>query len=384
MNSSSEPDSLPSLCDVACFVSSHGFGHATRTVAILRNLASINPGLTFDLFSTLPDWFWTENLSPEITFRVHQLETDVGLVQKSPFEHDLDQSVERLERFLALQDPALENTRRVLEKSNPQFILCDISPLGLALGKEMGIPTVLVENFTWDWIYDSYLKKDFRFSPIIQKLREIFLSADIRIQTDPICERKEEHPLVPPIFREFREPPERVLDRLGLPPHSRYLVITTGGIPQDFSFLEKLKVRTDLHFVITGNSPRFERNENLILLPHRSGFHFPDLVRASEGVVGKVGYGTVAETWGAQVPLFAVYRENFRESKPVKKFVERAMPNLEASQTGFLEGTWINRIDEFLSLPGFETKKQTNGTKEAIRLMTPDIQGMTSAREIRS
>ena len=60
------------------------------------------------------------------------------------------------------------------------------------------------------------------------------------------------------------------------------------------------------------------------------------------------------------------------------------MPNLEASQTDFLEGSWIDRIDELLALPRFETKKQTNGAKEAVRLMTPNIQGMTSAREIRS
>ena len=46
--------------------------------------------------------------------------------------------------------------------------------------------------------------------------------------------------------------------------------------------------------------------------------------------------------------------------------------------------SWIDRIDELLALPGFETKKQTNGAKEAVRLMTPNIQGMTSAREIRS
>jgi hypothetical protein len=379
-----EPERLPPLSNVACFVSSHGFGHATRTVAILRTLTSTNPGLTVDLFSTLPDWFWTENLSPDISYQAHQLETDVGLVQKSPFEHNLNQSIERLESFLALQDPALEDARKILGESKPEFILCDVSPLGLALGKEMRIPTVLLENFTWDWIYDPYLKKDSRFRPIIQKLRKLFLSAELRIQTEPICERMEEHPLVPPIFREFNEPPERILDRLGLPHRNRYLLVTTGGIPHDFSFLEKLKVRTDLNFVITGNFPQFERTENLILLPHRSGFHFPDLVRASNGVVGKVGYGTVAETWGAQVPLFAVYRENFRESKPVKKFVERAMPSLEASQTDFLEGTWIDRIDEFLSLPSFKTKKQTNGTKEAVRLMTPGKKGVTFGREIRS
>ena len=369
MNSSSEPETPPRPPNVACFATSHGFGHATRAVAILRTLAQNAPGLTVNLFSALPDWFWAENLSPEIPYHAHQLETDVGLVQKSPFEHDLDQTITRLERFLSFDDEALEDTRKTLRDTQPDLILCDVSPLGLVLGKELGIPTVLVENFTWDWIYGAYLDEEPRFEPFVERLHELFQSADLRIQTEPMCERIELFPLVPPIYREFREPPDRILDQLGLPPDSRYLLVTTGGIPQDFSFLDKLKNRKDLHFVITGNFSRLERADNLILLPHRSGFHFPDLVRASCGVVGKVGYGTVAETWGSKVPLLAVYRENFRESKPIRNFVDLDVPSLEASEADFLEGTWIDRIDEFLALPGIDGKNRTNGAKEAGHLI---------------
>lgn len=369
MNSSSEAEARHRPLNLACFATSHGFGHATRAVAVLRALAQNEPGLTVRVFSTLPDWFWTENLSPYVTFHAQRLETDVGLVQNSPFEHDLDQTITRLERFLAFDEPVLEDTRKTLLETQPDLILCDVSPLGLVLGKELGIPTALVENFTWDWIYGAYLNEEPRFAPFIERLHELFDSADLRIQTEPICERIENRPLVPPIFREFREPAARILDRLGLPSDSRYLLVTTGGIPQDFSFLDKLIGRPDLHFVITGNFPRLERTENLVLLPHRSGFHFPDLVRASCGVVGKVGYGTVAETWGAQAPLFAVYRENFRESKPLKNFVDRAIPSLEASETEFLDGAWIDRIDDFLALPKVCGKNQTNGAKEASDLI---------------
>ncbi|MEK9634172.1 MAG: hypothetical protein VW622_10065 [Opitutae bacterium] len=369
MNSSSEAEARHRPLNLACFATSHGFGHATRAVAVLRALAQNEPGLTVRVFSTLPDWFWTENLSPDVTFHAHRLETDVGLVQKSPFEHDLDQTITRLESFLAFDEPPLEDTRKTLRETQPDLILCDVSPLGLVLGKELDIPTVLVENFTWDWIYGAYLNEEPRFAPLIERLHELFDSADLRIQTKPICERIENCPLVSPIFREFREPAARILDRLGLPSDSRYLLVTTGGIPQDFSFLDKLKGRPDLHFVITGNFPRFERTENLVLLPHRSGLHFPDLVRASCGVVGKVGYGTVAETWGSQVPLFAVYRENFRESKPLKNFVDRTIPNLTASESDFLDGAWIDRIDELLTLPKVCGENRTNGAKEASNLI---------------
>ena len=371
MNCSSESDPSGPL-NVACFATSHGFGHATRAVAVLQAIARINPGLKVNVFSTLPEWFWTENLSPKIPYRAHRLETDVGLVQKNPFEHDLAQTVSRLGSFLAFEDEDLENARNILRKSKTDLILCDVSPLGLALGKELGIPSVLVENFTWDWIYGAYLEADTRFGPYIEQLRGLFRSADLRIQTEPLCERMQEHPLVPPVFREFEQSPERILERLDLPAGSRYLLVTTGGIPHEYSFLEQLKKRKDVHFLVTGSFSQLEREENLTLLPHRSGFHFPDLVRGSCGVVGKVGYGTVAETWGAWVPLFAVYRDNFRESGRIRTFVEKNLPQLEATETDFLNGSWIERIDELLALSSVGGEERTNGAKEVAKL----IQGL--------
>lgn len=371
MSCSSESDPSGPL-NVACFATSHGFGHATRAVAVLQALTRINPRLKVNVFSTLPDWFWNENLSPEIAYRAHRLETDVGLVQKTPFEHDLHQTIARLGSFLAFDDEGLENVRNVLRKSETDLILCDVSPLGLALGKELGIPSVLVENFTWDWIYGGYLEADSRFGPYIEQLGRFYRSAELRIQTEPLCERIEEHPLVPPIFREFEQSPETMLEYLDLPAGSRYLLVTTGGIPQDYSFLEQLKGRKDLHFVITGNFSQLERTTNLTLLPHRCEFHFPDLVRGSCGVVGKVGYGTVAETWGARVPLFAVYRENFRESGRIRSFVEKNLPQLEATETDFLNGSWIERIDELIALSSVGGENRTNGAKEAAQF----IQGL--------
>ncbi|MFL2913724.1 MAG: hypothetical protein ACJZ64_03700, partial [Opitutales bacterium] len=76
-----------------------------------------------------------------------------------------------------------------VKEINPDFILCDISPLGIKLGKQLKIPTVLIENFTWDWIYQTYVDAEPKFLPIIENLKEIFSYPDLRIQTNPICER---------------------------------------------------------------------------------------------------------------------------------------------------------------------------------------------------
>ena len=86
------------------------------------------------------------------------------------------------------------------------------------------------------------------------------------------------------------------------------------------------------------------------------------------GVAGKVGYGTVAETWGARVPLLAVYRDNFRESSALRSFVEGNLPNMEASQADFLNGSWIGRIDDFLDLSTIEKSGRGSGAREVAKL----------------
>ena len=370
MSSYLEPERQHHAQSIACFTTSHGFGHATRTVAVLQALAKISPGLTVHVFSTLPDWFWKDNLSPNVRFRVHQIETDIGLVQKSPFEHDLEQTIDQLEQFLSFDEEALIETRKRVRELDPDLILCDISPLGLVLGEEMDIPTVLIENFTWDWIYEAYLGEDQRLKPLIAKLKAIFNSATLRIQTNPLCDRIKSTPLVPPIFREFRDSPSTTLQKLGFSPASRFLLVTTGGIPQDFAFLDKLSLRKDLSFVIAGNFHRVEKTGNLTFLPYHSDFHFPDLVHASSGVVGKLGYGTVAEAWGAQTPLLGVYRQNFRESIPLQSFVRENIPNLESTQQDFLAGKWIKDLDEFLALEKKSCiKNETSGALETVDLI---------------
>ena len=140
---------------IACFITSHGFGHATRTIAILKNLAK-KIDLEISIFSTLPDWFFTENLTG-VLYKTYHLQTDVGLVQKSPFKHDLDLTLDELDLFLRFKNE--NQTLKLLENENLDFIFCDISPLGLHFANKLGIPSCLLENFTWDWIYEEYLSE---------------------------------------------------------------------------------------------------------------------------------------------------------------------------------------------------------------------------------
>ena len=62
-----------------------------------------------------------------------------------------------------------------------------ISPLGIVSANRAGIPVLLLENFTWDWIYEPFSRKYPRFTEISAAMKRIFESASIHGQYLPAC-----------------------------------------------------------------------------------------------------------------------------------------------------------------------------------------------------
>jgi len=348
---------------IACFITSHGFGHATRSIAVLNKLAQ-KENVKLSIFSTLPDWFFKENFTG-IPFAYHHVETDIGLVQKSPFVHDLNLTINRLTNFLTFKKEKIDPIIQIFEKELFDFIFCDISPLGLHVGNKLKIPTCLLENFTWDWIYESYLSENRNFKEPIKRLKKIFERTDLHIQTNPICQPQNHLIQINPIFRPCQQSKEQTTRQLGINLNKPIILITTGGIAQKFSFLEKIKKDEKHFYLIIGDYQQIEKRGNFILLPQKNEFHFPDLIQLSDGVVGKVGYGTVSEVWGARKPLIGIFRDGFRESPPMRKFVKRNIPGFEISHSSFQQGEWIQKIEQLINEPKNSAKTIENGTEKA-------------------
>ena len=116
--------------------------------------------------------------------------------------------------------------------------------------------------------------------------------------------------------------------------------------------------------MICGDFPKDEKEQNMVFLPMNSFFHFPDLVRASNQVVGKVGYGTMVECWAANRKLHGVFRDDFRESKVLKEFIMAEGFGCEITLDQFNSGDWINNLDqtEFLV-----KESKTNGNQIAAK-----------------
>jgi hypothetical protein len=351
---------------IAYFVTPHGFGHAARAAAVMEALSEIDTGVQFDIFTTVPSWFFQDSVSAPYTY--HRLVTDIGLVQKNAFKADLEDTLHALNDFFPPAPSLIEEIAETISALNCVLIICEIAPMGILVAKEARVSSILVENFTWDWIYQQYTVSDSRIQRHIDYLQPVFNAADYHIQTEPVCSRNSADLVTAPVSRKIKTTGDEIRNRLGLPADGKMVLITTGGIPQSYGFLEKLNKLREITFVMPGAGPELKIIDNLIILPHRSDFYHPDLVNAADGVIGKVGYSTLSEIYYGGVPFGYVARSNFRESESMVEFIQRQMPGIAVSESEFNCGNWTAKLAELLNLAPVE-RNIANGAEQISRFI---------------
>lgn len=351
----------------AFFVTPHGYGHAARAAALMNSLRELAPGAFFDIFTRAPAWFF--HMSLQDGFAYHEVNTDIGLVQANAMVEDLPATIERLEAFLPFRQELVDGLAQKVCTLGCEMVLCDIAPLGIAVAKAAGLPSILVENFTWDWIYEGYLAVEPRFGPYITLLDQVFRSATWHIRTEPACSAEPPADLLAGVAsRKPRLARQETRDRLGIAQAARVVLITMGGIVTAFPFIRQLEESRDALFLIPGGSAGYEKRGSLVLLPHHSDFYHPDLVHASDAVLGKLGYSTLAEAYAAGVPFAYVPRAKFREGQPMGQWAQREMGALELAEENFFDGAWLRLLPDLLSRPRRQAPGP-NGADQAARFI---------------
>jgi hypothetical protein len=347
----------------ACFITPHGYGHAARAAAIMESIRAREPGAFFEIYTRVPVWFFQMSLPG--AFAYHELKTDIGLVQSSAMVEDLPETVRQLDALLPFRAEMVDPLAQEIRALGCELVLCDIAPLGIAVARAAGVPSVLVENFTWDWIYAGYLPYEPGLAPHIETLAQAFRAADWHIRTEPACAYDPPADLLTTVAsRKPRLSRERAREALGVSQTAPLVMITMGGILTEYPFLHRLEESRDVLFLIPGGSDRHEKRGSLVLIPHHSELYHPDLLGASDAIVGKLGYSTLAEAYAAGIPYAYVPRVRLREGIPLGEWARREMSAVELAEERFFNGEWLELLPDLLSRP-CRPPKGPNGADQA-------------------
>ena len=326
-------------------------------------VCEMDPLVHFEIFTTIPAWFFEESLESPHT--CHSLMTDIGLVQETPLYADLDRTVERLNRFIPFEDSQISELAMKINRLNCELVICDIAPMGIAVAREGGLPSVLVENFTWDWVYQEYTENRGSLKDHVDYLERLFSEADYHVQTEPVCSLKPVDLNALPVSRRARSAGYEVRQRLGIPEGAKMVLITMGGVPENYRSLKGLILPKDLYLVVPGGSNTFRINDHLITMPHHSEFFHPDLINVADVVVGKVGYSTLAEVYHGGVPFGYIKRRHFRESEILAAYIERHMSGVAIDEERFRTGDWFPGVSRMLEMPRIRRKEPNGATQVA-------------------
>ncbi len=296
--------------NIAYYITPHGFGHAIRSLEVIRHLLARDAGVRITVVSDIPEFLINQCVGRSLPFRRKRL--DVGLVQKDSVRFDLQATRTALELLLRNHDALVAEEVRFLREEGIHGIVSDIAFLPFFAASQCGIPGIGLGNFTWDWIYRDYARSDRSWEPIIAWIQEGYRRCRLLLQL-PMhgdcgsCPHIREVPLV---ARRAERPPAETLKLLGCDPQQKHYLISFSELSLNGRALRRIEQIDDAVFF-------FKHPLKLSFSNGRSLDAFtpsyPDVVAAMDGVVTKPGYGIVSDCLAHAVPMVYTDRGPFPE-----------------------------------------------------------------------
>ena len=353
---------------VAFYISGHGFGHASRQIEIVNALGARRPDLRIVVRTSAPRWLFDRTVRVPITFVDGAVDT--GVVQIDSLRLDEALTVERADAFYRSLDVRASDEAALLAEHDARLLVSDAPPLGCAAAAVAGIPSVVVTNFTWDWIYEGYRDHLAGAPDLLPTIRDAYRCAEAAWRLpmhggfatfDSIID-------VPFVARHANRPRNEVRRALGLPLDRPLVLSSFGGYGVSGLDLTRLDCLAEYGVVVTHSGG----DQSLEPLPtgvwpigeatlYDSGFRYEDLVAACDIVATKPGYGIIAECVANGVALLYTSRGNFVEYEALVACIPRYLRHSFIDHRVLFAGRWRSTLDRILAAPPPLERPPTNG-----------------------
>jgi L-arabinokinase len=337
---------------IAAYVSSHGFGHATRTGEVLRVLRERAPSLPITVVSATAEGLFRQAMPPPLAHRAAAF--DVGLVQRGALAIDEPGTLARLDELEARAEALVRGEAEWLARVGARVVLADIPALPFEAARRAGVPSLGLANFSWDWIYRHLARRVPAFAAHAERFAARYARSDLLLEL-PFAGDLSAFPRrrpIPLLARRPRVVRDEVRRRLGLDAETVVLWSFGGlGLP---GFDPAVFGRApQLTFLVPQGDPRLPANAVAVDWARmaRLGLVYPDLVGAADVVVTKPGYGIVSDAIGAGARVVYTERGDFPEYPILVRGMEEWLPCLHVSNEDLLRGRFGEAVDAVLRRP---------------------------------
>ena len=323
---------------ICWYISDYGYGHASRSIAMIRAVTAAMPVQVLVRTGT-PAGFVRASL-PGVA--VHAGQNDIGVVLKDrTVEVDRPRTEQALTVWTSTWGRYLAAERRFCAEHGVDLILSDIAPQPFLVAESLGIPGIGVSNFTWHSIF-AFLSPD---HAALDQIREAYAAADLGLVLpfDDGMEVFSKRRRIGLIARAISEPRSALRKRYGLDEDQVVVYLGPGKDCPDLSS-EAVRCLSDAGVTCVVSSAVETRALDLIRIP-ADETESQNYVGMSDLVVAKGGYSTVSEAVQARVPLVLFQREGFFEDHLFTDQVAASGIGREISGEEYRDGAWIADLD---------------------------------------
>ena len=345
---------------LAYYITPHGFGHAVRSIEVIRHLLMLAPALEIVLVSTLPEFLVHQSLGDSVAIRRKQL--DIGLVQRDSIQFDLSATLERLQSLHDQRDALVADEIHFLKTQEIQAVVCDIPFLPFEAASQASIPAIGMGNFTWDWIYQAYAPAESRWAPLVYWIRESYHKCHLLLQLPmhgdcSVCPNIQDVPLV---ARQAQRKREETLKILGLRLDQKVYLISFGWLELRETALKRLEEIADAVFLFK-HPLSFQFRNGICLDEHPLSYE--DVVAAVDGVITKPGYGIVSDCLAHGTPVIYTDRGFFPEYDILVQEMAKHLTTVYISSENLYAGKWKTAIEELQRQPRVAPTLPCNGAE---------------------
>ena len=290
---------------VVFYVSSHGFGHMTRSLAVIEEVMEKTDYHVYLVCGKYQNDFARNYLAKyQNRMQFNDFQTDVGLVttdnslvvDAKETEHQLIDFVGKWEEIVATEVDHLKSW-------TVECVISDISPIGALVGKELNVRTIGLSNFTWVEQYEYfYLKQEIidRFKAAYSHFDE-FIEYALALPMESIAAPKKEIGFV------ARELNWRKISNLKQY-YGTSIFISCGKAVT----IDNIHVENYSGTIFTTSGVTVTGSDKIVELPTDT-LDTHNYLAASDLVIAKAGWGTISEAITANKKLVLIERESVLE-----------------------------------------------------------------------
>lgn len=299
------------------YITNHGFGHASRNVPIIKRILNIDIGNKIYIKTDkIRCEFLKRNLriyDSHIFYYDDCKETGL-IMNREKMKPDIPEMKQAIKEDFAYWDTYIAREVKFLQENQIDVVISDVIPWAVKAAKISNIPSILIGNFTWSQMYKSLFGEE-----IWEPYEKYYQLADkavwYEIHADELHQLCEDYECVSMVSRDIDMAEVEKIKK----EFSKEIVFVSLGASAEM--VKPVCVEgVEYEFLVTRGVKM--AGSNVHVLPEDM-INTPDYIAASDYVIAKGGWSTVAEILLQRKKCALLFRGENSEDNNTRSVLER-------------------------------------------------------------